>query len=78
LGDILKQNSNPKYLGDIFQKKCAQRQKNAPKWRNFTQSGQTGRRLTFPCVQTRPKHKHPPERKQTKKQTQSTEIPSID
>jgi hypothetical protein len=29
----------PNHLGDIFQKKCAKRQKNAPKLLNFAQSG---------------------------------------
>jgi hypothetical protein len=34
-----KKKLRPNHLGDIFRKECAKRKKNAPKWRNFAQSG---------------------------------------
>jgi hypothetical protein len=44
LGDFLKKIA-PKSFCDIFKKKCAQRQKISPKWRNFAQSGHTSQKF---------------------------------
>jgi hypothetical protein len=41
LGDILEKNCAQIIWAIFFRKKCAQRQKISPKWRNFAQSGHT-------------------------------------